>query len=53
LDIDVEQVKCLMQKADLQDERLAEFEGRFVLLRWKGVGIGLVSVQNGIGKNKW
>jgi len=45
LDIDDEQAKYLLEKKDLKDERLTQFEGKFVILRWKGVGLGLVSVQ--------
>ena len=37
LDVDDEQVKLLMQKADFRDERLVGFEGQYVVLRWRGI----------------
>ncbi|MDR0369415.1 MAG: hypothetical protein LBH96_02535 [Candidatus Peribacteria bacterium] len=53
MDIDDDQAKRLMQKADLYDQVFLPFEGRYVLLRWHSIGIGLVSVQHGVAKNKY
>ncbi len=52
LEINDEQLKLLMEKRDLVDERLKDYEWNFVILRWDGVGAWLVSVQKWIWKNK-
>ena len=52
LEINDEQLKLLMEKRDLNDERLKDYEWNFVILRWNGVGVWLVSVQKWIWKNK-
>ena len=52
LEINDEQLKLLMEKRDLNDERLKDYEWNFVILKWNGVGVWLVSVQKWIGKNK-
>lgn len=52
LEINDEQLKLLMEKRDLNDERLKEYEWNFVILRWNGVGVWLISVQKWIWKNK-
>ena len=52
LEIDDEQLKLLMEKRDLNDERLKDYEWNFVILRWNGAGVWLVSVQKWIWKNK-
>ncbi len=52
LKIDDEQLKLLMEKRDLNDERLKDYEWNFVILRWNWVGVWLVSVQKWIWKNK-
>ena len=52
LEINDEQLKLLMEKRDLNDERLKEYEWNFVILKWNGVGVWLVSVHKWIWKNK-
>ena len=52
LEINDEQLKLLMEKRDLNDDRLRDYEWNFVILRWNGVGVWLVSVQKWIWKNK-
>ena len=52
LAINDEQLKLLMEKRDLNDERLKDYEWNFVILRWNWVGVWLVSVQKWIWKNK-
>jgi len=52
LEINDEQLKLLMEKRDLIDERLKDYEWNFVILKWNGVGVWLVSVQKWIWKNK-
>ena len=52
LEINDEQLKLLMEKRDLNDERLTDYEWNFVILKWNGVGVWLVSVQKWIWKNK-
>jgi len=52
LEINDEQLKLLMEKRDLNDERLKDYEWNFVILKWNGVGVWLVSVQKWIWKNK-
>ena len=52
LEIDDEQLKLLMEKRDLNDERLKNYEWNFVILKWNGVGVWLISVQKWIWKNK-
>lgn len=52
LEINDEQLKLLMEKRDLNDERLKDYEWNFVILRWNGVGVWLISVQKWIWKNK-
>jgi len=52
LEINDEQLKLLMEKRDLVDERLKEYEWNFVILKWNWVGVWLVSVQKWIWKNK-
>ena len=52
LEINDEQLKWLMEKRDLVDERLKDYEWNFVILRWNWVGVWLVSVQKWIWKNK-
>ena len=52
LEINDEQLKLLMEKRDFNDERLKDYEWNFVILRWNGVGVWLVSVQKWIWKNK-
>ena len=52
LEINDEQLKLLMEKRDLIDERLKDYEWNFVILKWNGVGVWLISVQKWIWKNK-
>jgi hypothetical protein len=52
LEINDEQLKLLMEKRDLVDERLKDYEWNFVILRWNGVGVWFLSVQKWIWKNK-
>jgi 16S rRNA C967 or C1407 C5-methylase (RsmB/RsmF family) len=52
LEITDEQLKSLMEKRDLIDDRLIDYEWNFVILRWNWVGVWLVSVQKWIWKNK-
>ena len=52
LEINDEQLKSLMEKRDLNDERLKDSEWNFVILKWNWVGVWLVSVQKWIWKNK-
>jgi len=52
LEITDEQLKSLMEKRDLIDDRLADYEWNFVILKWNWVGVWLVSVQKWIWKNK-
>ena len=52
LEITDEQLKLLMEKKDLIDDRLADYEWNFVILKWNGIGVWLVSVQKWIWKNK-
>ena len=52
LEINDEQLKLLMEKRDLVDERLKDYEWNFVILKWNWVGVWLVSVQKWIWKNK-
>jgi len=52
LEINDEQLKLLMEKRDLIDERLKDYEWNFVILKWNWVGVWLVSVQKWIWKNK-
>ena len=52
LEITDEQLKAIMEKKDLTDNRLGEFEWNFVILKWNGIGVWLVSVQKWIWKNK-
>ena len=52
LEITNEQLKSLMEKRDLIDDRLANYEWNFVILKWNWVGVWLVSVQKWIWKNK-
>ena len=52
LEINDEQLKLLMEKRDLNDEKLKDYEWDFVILRWNWVGVWLVSVQKWIWKNK-
>ena len=52
LEINNEQLKSLMEKRDLNDERFKDFEWNFVILKWNGVGVWLVSVQKWVWKNK-
>lgn len=53
LDINDDQAERLMKKIDLYDHVFWRFEWMFVLLRWNGIGIGLVSVQHWVAKNKY
>ena len=52
LEINDEQLKLLMEKRDLIDERLKDYEWNFVILKWNWVWVWLVSVQKWIWKNK-
>ena len=52
LEISDEQLELLMEKRDLNDDRLKDYEWNFVILKWNGVGVWLVSVQKWIWKNK-
>ena len=52
LEINDEQLNLLMEKRDLNDERLKDYEWNFVILKWNGVGVWFVSVQKWIWKNK-
>ena len=52
LEINDEQLKSVMEKIDLNDERLEDFEWEFVILKWNWVGVWLVSAQKWIWKNK-
>ena len=52
IDITDEQLQSLMEKKDLFDDRLVDFEWKFLLLTRNWVGVWAVSVQNWIGKNK-
>ena len=52
IEINDEQLKMLMERRDMVDSRLGEYEWNFVILRWNGIGVWLVSVQKWIWKNK-
>ena len=52
LEINDEQLKSVMEKRDLVDDRLKDFEWGFVILKWNWVGVWLVSVQKWTWKNK-
>ena len=52
LEITDEQLKSLMEKRDLIDDRLVDYEWNFVILKWNWAGGWLVSVQKWIWKNK-
>lgn len=52
IEITDNQLKFLMEKRDLIDDRLADYEWNFVILKWNWVGVWLVSVQKWIWKNK-
>ena len=52
LEINDEQLKSVMEKRDLVDDRLKDFEWEFIILKWNWVGVWLVSVQKWIWKNK-
>ena len=52
LEITDEQLKSIMEKRDLIDERLKDYEWNFVILKRNWVWIWLVSVQKWIWKNK-
>lgn len=52
LEITNEQLQSLMEKRDLIDDRLANYEWNFIILKWNWVGVWLVSVQKWIWKNK-
>jgi hypothetical protein len=52
LEITDEQLKSLMEKRDLIDGRLADYEWNFVILKWNWRGVWLISVQKWIWKNK-
>jgi len=52
LDISDFQLKAIMERGDLHDARLADYEWKFILLRRNGIWIWLVSVQKWIWKNK-
>ena len=52
LEINDEQLKFVMEKRDLNDERLKNFEWEFVILKWNWFGVWLVSVLKWIWKNK-
>ena len=52
IDVNDEQLKIIMEKMDLVDNRFEQFEGSYVVIRWNEIGVWLVSVQRGIWKNK-
>ena len=52
IEINDEQLKLLMERRDLEDNRLIGYEWNYVILKRNGVGIWLVSVQKWIWKNK-
>jgi hypothetical protein len=52
LEISDEQLELLMEKRDLNDERLKDYEWNFVILKRNGVGVWLISLQKWIWKNK-
>ena len=52
IEINDEQLKLLMERRDLVDSRLGEYEWNFVILKRNGVWVWLVSVQKWIWKNK-
>ena len=52
LEINDEQLKSVMEKRDLIDDGLKNFEWEFVILKWNWVGVWLVSVQKWTWKNK-
>lgn len=52
LPINDEQLKILMNKWDLKDDRLNKLQDKYVLLTWNWVWVWSISVQNGIWKNK-
>jgi NAD-dependent DNA ligase len=52
VEITDEQLKSVMEKRDLNDDRLKNFEWEFVILKWNWNGVWLVSVQNWVWKNK-
>lgn len=52
LEIDDDQLKLLMEKRDLVDERLRVFDNEYVLLRWNWVWVWLISVKWWVWKNK-
>ena len=52
IEINNEQLKSIMEKRDLIDDRLSEYEWNSVILKRNGIWIWLVSVQKWIWKNK-
>ena len=52
IEINNEQLKNIMDKRDLLDDRLVEYEWNCVILKRNWVGVWLVSVQKWIWKNK-
>ena len=52
LEINDEQLKSLMDKRDLVDERLVKYEWNFVILKRNWTWVWLVSVQKWVWKNK-
>lgn len=52
LEIRSEQLKAIMEKRDLIDDRLGKFEWNFIILKWKWVWVWFISAQKGVWKNK-
>ena len=52
IEINNEQLKSIMEKRDLIDDRLSEYEWNSVILKRNGIWIWLVSVQKWVWKNK-
>ncbi len=52
IEITEEELKAIMEKKDLIDNRLVEYEWNFVILKWEWMWVWLVSVQKWIWKNK-
>lgn len=52
LEITDEQLKSVMEKRDLNDDRLKDFEWEYIILKRNWAGVWLISVLKWIGKNK-
>ena len=52
IEIDNDQLKSLMEKRDLIDDKIGEYEWNYVIVRWNWIWVWLVSVQKWVWKNK-